>query len=137
MSIFHPATLICPNCSTANTVERNASVNADRRPDLRDAVLDGSFQATECTKCGTALRLPPHLTYMDLQRTQGILAHVPDHLDDWPQTEAAACLEALVRLAVPRPDVRFAFRRDGKVVREYVRLDGTAGEADLRRARPR
>ena len=38
-----------------------------------------------------------------------------------PQTEAAACLEALVRLAVPRPDVRFAFRRDGKVVREYLR----------------
>jgi DNA mismatch repair protein MutL len=38
-----------------------------------------------------------------------------------PQTEGAACIEGLVRLAIPKPDVRFVVRRDGKVVREFLR----------------
>ncbi|MDB4928460.1 MAG: mismatch repair protein MutL [Myxococcaceae bacterium] len=38
-----------------------------------------------------------------------------------PQTEGAACADALVRLAVPKPEVRFVLRRDGKVVREFLR----------------
>ncbi|MEZ4392490.1 MAG: DNA mismatch repair endonuclease MutL [Polyangiales bacterium] len=62
-----------------------------------------------------------------------------------PQTEGAACVEALVRLAIPRPDVRFVVRRDGKVVREFLRHDDVAARvrevwpdeslADLRGAR--
>lgn len=38
-----------------------------------------------------------------------------------PQTEGAACVEAVVRLAIARHDVRFVVRRDGKVVREFLR----------------
>lgn len=38
-----------------------------------------------------------------------------------PQTEGAACVEAVVRLAIPRPEVRFVVRRDGRVVREFLR----------------
>ncbi|MBI5515611.1 MAG: DNA mismatch repair endonuclease MutL [Deltaproteobacteria bacterium] len=38
-----------------------------------------------------------------------------------PQTEGAACVEALVRLAIPRPGVRFVVRRDGRVARELLR----------------
>lgn len=38
-----------------------------------------------------------------------------------PQTEGAACADALVRLAIPKPEVRFVLRRDGKVVREFLR----------------
>jgi DNA mismatch repair protein MutL len=38
-----------------------------------------------------------------------------------PQTEGAACIEGLVRLAIPKPEVRFVVRRDGKVVREFLR----------------
>ena len=38
-----------------------------------------------------------------------------------PQTEVAACVEGLVRLAIPKPEVRFVVRRDGKVVREFLR----------------
>ncbi len=38
-----------------------------------------------------------------------------------PQTEGAACVEAVVRMAIPRPDVRFVIRREGKVVREFLR----------------
>jgi DNA mismatch repair protein MutL len=38
-----------------------------------------------------------------------------------PQTEGASCVEIVVRMAIPRPDVRFVVRRDGRVVRELLR----------------
>jgi DNA mismatch repair protein MutL len=44
-----------------------------------------------------------------------------------PQTEWGACADTVARLALPRPDVRFVLRKDGKVVREYLRRD-TVGE---------
>jgi len=43
-----------------------------------------------------------------------------------PQTEGAACIEGLVRLAIPKPEVRFVVRRDGKVVREFLRHSDVA-----------
>ncbi len=44
-----------------------------------------------------------------------------------PQTEWGACADTVARLALPRPDVRFVLRKDGKTVREYLRRD-TIGE---------
>lgn len=44
-----------------------------------------------------------------------------------PQTEWGACADTVARLALPRPDVRFVLRKDGKVVREYLRRE-TVGE---------
>ncbi len=38
-----------------------------------------------------------------------------------PATEGAACVEAVVRMAIPRPDVRVVVRRDGKIAREFLR----------------
>jgi DNA mismatch repair protein MutL len=38
-----------------------------------------------------------------------------------PQTEGAACVETVLRMAIPRPDVRFVVRRDGRLVRELLR----------------
>lgn len=62
-----------------------------------------------------------------------------------PATEGSACVEAVVRMAIPRPDVRFVVRRDGKVVREFLRHSDVASRvrevwpdeqlADLRGAR--
>jgi len=90
MSLFHPAALICPNCGAETEVQRNASVNVKRRPDLRDAILDGSFQSEACAKCGTALRLPPHLTLFDLPRNQWIMAEPVSLLEQWREAEADA-----------------------------------------------
>jgi len=44
-------------------------------------------------------------------------------------TESAACVEAVVRLALPRPDVRFVIRRDGKTARELLRHDDIGARA--------
>ncbi|MDP3275626.1 MAG: DNA mismatch repair endonuclease MutL [Deltaproteobacteria bacterium] len=42
------------------------------------------------------------------------------------QTEWAACADVVARLALPRPNVRFVLRKDGKTLREYLRRDTIA-----------
>jgi hypothetical protein len=90
MSIFHPVTATCRACGTKTEIERSASVNAGRRPDLRAAIIDGSFQSAACKKCGTQLRLPPHLTYLDMKRGQWIMAEPAAMIEEWPSVEADA-----------------------------------------------
>lgn len=90
MSVLYTVTAPCPVCDTANQAEWAASVNADRRPDLRAAILDTSFQAQDCAKCGTPLRLPSHMTYLDTARGQWILVEDPSRLADWATQEAEA-----------------------------------------------
>ncbi len=88
MSLFEPAGITCPQCGTLTEMARVASVNADRRPDLRAAILDGSFQALDCPKCGAKMRLPPHLTYVEIGRKTYIAAEPVHLLDRWPEVEA-------------------------------------------------
>lgn len=90
MSIFHTATIACPDCGLSSDVSWSASVNADRRPDLRDAILDGSFQSESCPHCSRKLRLPPHLTYVDMTRGQWLVAASAAELTQWPVLEADA-----------------------------------------------
>jgi len=90
MSLFYPVTATCSNCGTRTTVDLAASVNADRRPDLRAAIIDGSFQATDCPNCGTRLRLPAHLSYTDQGRGQWILVDAPEALANLDTVEDEA-----------------------------------------------
>jgi hypothetical protein len=87
MSIFHPVTVTCSACKAQSQFERCASVNADRRPDLRAAILAGAFQAESCASCGTALRLPPHFTYIEIGRKTWIAAEPASILESWPDVE--------------------------------------------------
>lgn len=66
MSIFKPIELPCPSCGVANRFDACESVNADRRPALREQILDGTFQRAPCVACGTFYRLEPQLTYVEL-----------------------------------------------------------------------
>ena len=90
MSIFHTATGTCPKCGTETDVELVASVNADVRPDLRQAILDGSFQAQPCPNCGTPMRLSPYLAFLNLGRSQWILVQPPEALANWRDAEQEA-----------------------------------------------
>jgi len=90
MSVFHAAAAVCGKCGTESHTELAASVNADRRADLRAAILDGSFQALKCEKCGSALRLPAHLTYLDIGRGQWFLVESAEMLPHWQETEQEA-----------------------------------------------
>lgn len=83
MSIFRTVTMACPACATPVDLELVHSVSADRRPDLREAILDGSFQRQACPSCGTAFRVEPEFVYMDFGRSQYIGVWPASRRGDW------------------------------------------------------
>jgi len=83
MSIFTNQTINCPACATPMHFDVVISVNVDRRPDYRDAILDGSFQRQPCPSCATPFRVEPEFTYMDLKRGQYIGVWPRAKRSDW------------------------------------------------------
>lgn len=83
MSIFRSLNVTCPACGKDFTMQACESVNADRRPDLRDAILDGSFQVETCPHCGERFRLDPRLSYVDIGRGQWISVQPLEDIGDW------------------------------------------------------
>ena len=90
MSLFFDATVTCGQCGAATSIRLAGSVNADNRPDLRTAIVDGAFQADTCPGCGTRLRLPVHLSYLDMGRGNWILTEGAERLAEWREIETAA-----------------------------------------------
>lgn len=83
MSLFNTQTLACPSCGTQKRADVFYSVNADRRPDLRLATIDRTFQAETCDNCGAAFRVEPEFNYLDIGRGQWISVHAFDRLGLW------------------------------------------------------
>jgi hypothetical protein len=83
-------TLTCPACRQDMEFEAVHSVNADRRPDLRQSILDGTFQYVTCPKCQVRFRLDPEVTYLDVGRGQWIAAFPFGDIGDWEAIEARA-----------------------------------------------
>lgn len=90
MSLFTSSELACPHCSQQVPFDVCASVNADRRPDLRAAILDNTFQLATCPHCSGQFRMEPQLNYLDVGRGQWIAAFPHDQIDNWATIEAAA-----------------------------------------------
>ena len=88
MSLFYPATLPCPACEETVQFQACGSLNADRRPDLREQILSGQFQRGTCGKCSKAFRLDPEMVYLDVGRNQWIAAYPASRVGDWEQLEA-------------------------------------------------
>lgn len=88
MSILNPIILACPRCGTATSFESVQSVNADRRPDMRAAILQGDFQRKTCASCGESFRLDAGFIYVDLGRHQWIAAQPVTAVDTWNQRES-------------------------------------------------
>lgn len=87
MSLFHPINLVCPNCEASVTMDAVGSVNADRRPDLREAILEDSFQDTTCPNCEESFRLQPQFNYLDAGRRQWIAAFPAARMPDYAEIE--------------------------------------------------
>jgi hypothetical protein len=105
MSLFDTQTVACPACGTNVEFEASDSVNAERRPDLRAAIVDGTFQARACPSCGKSFRLDPLLTYIDLGNRQWILVQPAEGLERWPELEEQArrTFDLAFGDAAPRP----------------------------------
>lgn len=89
MSIFETIDLPCPSCSEPVSFDVVHSVNVDRRQDLRDAIVDGSFQRRTCGACDTEFRMEPEFTYLDVARGQWIAARPAHERGDWQAREKA------------------------------------------------
>lgn len=70
MSLFTQSNFTCDNCQHVYAMDVVASINADRRPDLRDAILANNFQDSVCPNCANTFRLEPMFSYMDVGRGQ-------------------------------------------------------------------
>lgn len=80
MSLFMPVNLICPACEALITMDAVGSVNADRRPDLREDILENRFQDVTCGSCGESFRLQPNFNYLDAGRGQWIASMPADRM---------------------------------------------------------
>lgn len=87
MSLFNPVQAVCPKCGALDETPMVASVNADRRPDLRRKILDRTFQALRCQVCGTDYRMPPTFTFMHLGARQWIVAEPASLREEWVEAE--------------------------------------------------
>jgi hypothetical protein len=90
MSLFHTADLARPSCGAASAQTIAHSVAANRRPDLRAAILDGTFQVLTCRACGISFRLAPPLIYMDVAQGSWILTCPGTDRPLWDALEAEA-----------------------------------------------
>lgn len=88
MSVFTRTTMSCPACGSAVAFDLVHSVNAGRRPDLRAAILDRSFQRQPCPSCGKTFRVEPSFTYLDLPRKQFLAVWPASSLARWKEFEA-------------------------------------------------
>ncbi len=87
MSLFQATALACPACAASVSFQVVHSVNVDRKPELRDAILAGTFQQEPCPRCGEAFRVDPEFTYTDLARGQWIAVYALDELARWRELE--------------------------------------------------
>lgn len=90
MSLFKTTTIACPACGKTIDFEAVYSVNADRRPDLRLAILAGEFQRMTCPACKARFRLDPDFNYLDVGRRQWIVAAPVAAVAEWPTRETTA-----------------------------------------------
>ena len=90
MSLRNEIEVTCPKCGHVNTVFWASSLNAERHPALRDAILDESFQAITCSECQELLRLPSHMSYIDAVRGHWMLAEDTSELPNYAKHEAEA-----------------------------------------------
>lgn len=85
MSLFVEMNLTCPECAEVFSFDAVGSVNADRRPDLRDEILEDVFQTATCSACDHSFRLEPDFNYLDVGQGQWIAAlparALRDHLE--------------------------------------------------------
>jgi hypothetical protein len=83
VSLANAETLTCPYCGAQKTADVFYSVNADRRPDLRQAAIDRTFQTVVCDSCGETYRIEPEFNYLDVGRGQWISVHAFTRIGNW------------------------------------------------------
>lgn len=90
MSLFRETMITCPACKERFNFDESDSVNGDRRPDLRDAIIDGSFQVVPCPSCSETIRMEPQFNYLDMGNSLWIAAFPARMMPDFLELEDTA-----------------------------------------------
>ena len=68
MSTFKSTTVQCPHCGHSQTASLASSINANRAPELRAALLARTFQRMACAECDKRYVADGPFLYMDFER---------------------------------------------------------------------
>lgn len=90
MSLFETNDVECPSCGASVSFDLVYSVNADRKPELREAILDETFQSQDCPACGRGFRIEPELTYLHVRKGIWIGCWQTQRLAEWEVWAAQA-----------------------------------------------
>ncbi|HTU27099.1 MAG TPA: CpXC domain-containing protein [Pirellulales bacterium] len=128
MSMFRSVSLSCAKCGSTIPFQAVHSVNGDRRPDLRAAIINGTFQRQPCPGCAAPLRLEPEFVYLDLGRRDWVLVRPADRLTEWAELEKGAhdIFDMAYGPEAPRPA-----RRIGESLRVRVTFGWAAVQEKL------
>lgn len=71
-------TICCPQCQHEQDVRLSDKLDANARPDLKERLLDNTFNRIDCEDCGFSFRADMPVLYTDLEK--GIIIHwIPLH----------------------------------------------------------
>lgn len=90
MSVFRDCALSCPRCAAGWTASMAVSVNGDRSPDIRRAILDGVFQVVTCPSCGAETVADGPLLYIEFEARRFIGCQPRGWLSAWRELEHEA-----------------------------------------------
>lgn len=90
MSVFTTRQFTCPECDAILEYDNYDSINADRRPDLREDILSGSLSLAHCEACDKEFRPEPNLNYLDHKNGIWIMAQPIYNLARWDAEELKA-----------------------------------------------
>lgn len=120
--------IACPQCGHEQEVLLFDAINADREPELRDALMENRLNAVDCAACDFAFRVDKPLLYHDPGRRL-MIYWIPTADDQHEQGEAAfreslSSMTALMPTDVPLPEIHLVFNRTELVERIFLREAG-------------
>lgn len=90
MSVFTTREFTCPDCGATLEYDNYDSINADRRPDLREEIISRSLSLVHCEACDKEFRPEPSLNYLDYKTGLWIMARPIYTLGHWDIEEQRA-----------------------------------------------
>jgi CpXC protein len=105
MSTYALRAVQCPNCDDTREREVTTSLNASRSPEVRDAIIAGTFQVFTCEVCGHPVVYTGEFPFLDLDRGQFIGVFPLSYETDWRRYEERTAASFSRSLGADAPPV--------------------------------